>query len=442
MTRRRWEGVQVADARQLGSLLPRRECLDATITSPPYGSLVDYGVPNQIGFGQSYESYLRDMSSVFGVLWSRTKSTGSLWLIVDTFKDRVAPGLSKVVPLPFQLASRAAECGWILQDVIIWEKDHTIPWSRRGQFRNSFEYVLFFAKGPDFKYHIERIKEVHAIKGWWVSYPERYSPAGVTPSNIWRFPVPKQGSWAPDVFEHHCPLPPSMVARIVELSTDPGDVVCDPFAGVGTVPAVAASLNRRYVGTELVSAYVAQFYSFLLPRAMKERRACRSSLSASRQDEYHSVIALLRHIKFPRVLVRRLTGAGVPIVGAIVRTQVRNSAEEPSLPVGAQKIHIYVPDDVDHHLVLEQIQLALTRPPLSKFGITAEVRVRSASEWRRPRGSQRWSRLRLSGATPPELLNGQTLSTSIDDPPILVDIDASELAETISAARELVGASP
>jgi len=369
MTRRRWDSVHVADARQLGELLPRRECLDATITSPPYGALLDYGTPNQIGFGQSHEAYLEDMSSLFGLLWSRTKTTGSLWLIVDTFKERVGPGLGRVVPLPFQLASRAEECGWILQDVVIWEKDHTIPWSRRGQFRNSFEYVLFFVRARDFKYRIDRIKEVHSIKGWWASHPERYSPRGVTPSNIWRFPVPKQGSWSPDVFEHHCPLPPSLVARIVELSTDPKDVVCDPF-------------------------------------------------------------------------VRRVTGAGVPIEGAIVRTKIQDSVEEQPFLVGSQKIHVYVPDYVDQHALLEQIRLLQARPPLSKFGISAEVRIRSSSEWRRPRSSDRWSRLRVSGTTPPELLNGQVVRTSIDDPPVLVDIDPRELAKAISAARELVGASP
>ena len=33
--------------------------------------------------------------------------------------------------------------------------------------------------------------------------------------------------------------------------TKPGDIVCDPFAGGGTIPAVAKSLGRQYIGFEI-----------------------------------------------------------------------------------------------------------------------------------------------------------------------------------------------
>ncbi len=156
--------------------------------------------------------------------------------------------------LPFELAQEAEACGWILRDVIVWEKDKTRPWSSRGRLRNSFEYVLFFVKSSRFKYYVERLREPLALKRWWVRYPERYNPEGKAPSNVWRAAIPVQGSWANTAIQHACPLPPDLVERMLLLSTDLGDVVLDPFAGSGVVVAEAERLRRRGVGVELGGA--------------------------------------------------------------------------------------------------------------------------------------------------------------------------------------------
>jgi len=223
-----WRRLHVGDARNLAEILPNRKCLNVTITSPPYGPTIDYGHDAQIGFGQTYESYLADMQRLLDVLWERTRDTGSLWLIVDTYKQRAQGGLSRLVPLPFDLAKLAENAGWTLQDVVIWHKDHTLPWSGQGRLRNSFEYVLMFAKGRDFKYRLNKIRDVAGIQDWWHRYPERYSPSGAAPTNVWTIPIPRQGSWGNGLIEHRCPLPDALVQRIVELSTDRGDIVCAP----------------------------------------------------------------------------------------------------------------------------------------------------------------------------------------------------------------------
>ncbi|GAI89258.1 unnamed protein product, partial [marine sediment metagenome] len=75
----------ILDARRIGELLPDKKCIDVTITSPPYWNLKDYGYKGQIGFGQDYERYLSDIQSVFDTIYKRTKSTGSLWVVSDTF---------------------------------------------------------------------------------------------------------------------------------------------------------------------------------------------------------------------------------------------------------------------------------------------------------------------------------------------------------------------
>ena len=66
-----------------------------------------------------------------------------------------------------------------------------------------------------------------------------YNPHGPVPTNVWDIPIPVQGSWKTPAIAHACPLPPDLIERLVFISTDPGDVVFDPFAGTGVVVAEA-----------------------------------------------------------------------------------------------------------------------------------------------------------------------------------------------------------
>lgn len=55
---------------------------------------------------------------------------------------------------------------------------------------------------------------------------------------------------------HPCQLPNSLMERIILLTTDPGDVVFDPFAGTGTTAVVAHKLGRRFVVIDIDRKYV------------------------------------------------------------------------------------------------------------------------------------------------------------------------------------------
>jgi len=57
--------------------------------------------------------------------------------------------------------------------------------------------------------------------------------------------------------EHPCQLPIHLLERVVLMSTDPGDVVLDPFLGTGTTAIAAKALGRHYVGIELDPQYAA-----------------------------------------------------------------------------------------------------------------------------------------------------------------------------------------
>ena len=230
--------LHAADARDMSTLMPflgdDAEPLDCTITSPPYWNIKDYDQPNQIGFGQSYDEYLAVMGEVFRKLYDHTKSTGSLWMVVDTLRvNAELPGqAARQLPLPFELSSLAAKSGWTLREVVVWKKDRTLPWSNGRRFRNLFEYVLFLVKSDNHKFKVDRLRDFE-FREWWLRWPERYNPNGRQPSNVWEVPIPVQGSWRTPRIPHVCPLPEELVKRMVLLSTDPGDVVFDPFAGDG-----------------------------------------------------------------------------------------------------------------------------------------------------------------------------------------------------------------
>lgn len=57
---------------------------------------------------------------------------------------------------------------------------------------------------------------------------------------------------------HICPLQLDLIARCLELWTNPNDIVLDPFAGIGSVPVVALQMGRRALGFELKASYYQQ----------------------------------------------------------------------------------------------------------------------------------------------------------------------------------------
>ena len=57
---------------------------------------------------------------------------------------------------------------------------------------------------------------------------------------------------------HICPLQLEVIQRCIELWTNKGDIVLDPFAGIGSSPYVAVTLGRRGIGFELKESYYNQ----------------------------------------------------------------------------------------------------------------------------------------------------------------------------------------
>jgi DNA modification methylase len=382
--------VHIADARATESFLAHaavslgtgdKPFIATTITSPPYANLVDYGVGDQIGFGQSYDIYLHECEQIFKSVHKWTREDGTLWVVADSLIAPALDGqLGSLTPLPFDLARVATTAGWTLREVIIWRKDRTRPWASPGRLRNGFEYILMFARSPGYKFEVDRVRDYRDLKSWWIKYPERHNPWGKTPDNVWDIPIPLQGSWASDDLRHACPFPVELVRRILDLSTDIDDIVFDPFAGSGMVPAVAASEGRRGFGTELNPEFVDAF-----------RTTVRRDVEQARQDEHSEdnvVSAMtenllkLRVLKYAKELVKAVLRSGVDraaIVGAIVRAEALD-LEPHAPPYAVASISVVLANARGAARVEQAISDATRHPPLSKFSLDVKTSVETLAE--------------------------------------------------------------
>jgi DNA modification methylase len=99
----------------------------------------------------------------------------------------------------------------------------------------------------------------------------RANPAGKLPDDTWILRPQEDGSFfRPDEdtwfvsrvcgtfkerTQHPCQMPEAVLDRIIRVSSNPGDLVLDPFGGSGTTLAEAKRLGRHYLGVELSVEY-------------------------------------------------------------------------------------------------------------------------------------------------------------------------------------------
>lgn len=81
--------------------------------------------------------------------------------------------------------------------------------------------------------------------------------------------------------KHICPLQLDVIERCINLWSAPGEIVLDPFAGIGSVPYQAVLMGRRGLGVELKDTYFAQ--------AVKNLQAAESDMSV--QTTFDTVVA-------------------------------------------------------------------------------------------------------------------------------------------------------
>lgn len=386
----------VGDARDLSILGLEPASVDCVITSPPYWHLKQYAEddPREIGYQQSREEYAEAVGGVFKACFDLAKPTGVMWLVIDTLRDpaRARGTLGELIPLPFDLAEVARASGWRLQDVAIWQKNKTLPYSGNGKLRNLIEYVLFLTKTTDFKHRPYRCAERHVPGAEWLAgWPERYHPLGRRPSNIWPIDIETQGMWDHSAGLHACPFPQDLVARCIDLTTDKGDVVLDPFGGIGTVCAQAIAMGRQGHAVELAPENVRAFETYTLSHFQASWEAGAESRRLARADQRDEAVTIfkLRLLKAGKELRRHVghiaqVSAGAHPAGAVESVIVLGPdrfdgfIDLDSGTVGRPPAQLLViadiPTDKRKRLVTE-LRRDITSPPFSTFGLEITVEV-------------------------------------------------------------------
>jgi adenine-specific DNA-methyltransferase len=136
---------------------------------------------------------------------------------------------------------------------IVWHYDSSGVQARK-YFGSLYEPILFCVKNPKSYTFNAREIEVEARTGAvrkLIDYrkptPTPYKSTKV-PGNVWN--MSRVRYLMPEYEEHPTQKPEALLERIIRASSNPGDLVLDPFAGTFTTCAVAKSLGRRSVGIE------------------------------------------------------------------------------------------------------------------------------------------------------------------------------------------------
>jgi len=356
-------GLNRADAHELASLWQGLPPPQAVITSPPYLDMHDYGNASPIGVpGQSLSNYMSHIEGILRDCHWVTATNATLWLVVGSVRRN-----GRLIALPNKLINCAENVGWTLREAVTWDKQKALPWTHHGELRDVTEEVLLFSKTNEFQFDASDLRSPIPNSIWWRRYPERYSPNGAMPTNLWSIPIPTQGSWA-GIRSHLCPFPEELTYRMLSLTTIEGDTVLDPFAGIGSVPAMAEAMGRVGYGLELTDAYVDAYTD---TAASAKRFLMRIERGNELRTEFGHVILELRLLKFAKNLGRSLERSGIPIL--CVEVEKSDRVPKRSYQIASAKFRLAIQDPSTMDIALALAHDTATRPPLSKFGIDAEI---------------------------------------------------------------------
>lgn len=221
------------------------ESIDFFVTSPPYWNLKDYGGPaGSIGPG-SYEDYLDRMNEVWSQCYRKAKEGAVLAVNANTRRHQ-----KEFYPIPLDIYSHMEE--WVLWDMLIWYVPNALPQPRSYIERvldNKFEFVMLFLKGDadSYTFHKPRVPQKYIDAD---PRAHKKNARGRCLGNIVRIPAYRPPNVKQQNY-HQAAYPEELVAFLLELYTDPGDVVLDPFLGSGTTLKVAKTMDREGIGFEI-----------------------------------------------------------------------------------------------------------------------------------------------------------------------------------------------
>jgi adenine-specific DNA-methyltransferase len=216
------------------------------VTSPPYN------------IGKPYEkrarldAYVEEQRRTIAECVRLLHPRGSLCWQVGNHVDA-----GEIVPLDTVLYPIFRQHGLKLRNRIVWHFEHGLHCSKRLSGR--YETILWFTAGEDYVFHLDPIRIAP-------KYPTKKHykgarlgqlschPLGKNPGDVWIFPNVKSNHV--EKTAHPCQFPVELVERLVLALTDPGDIVLDPYMGVGSSVVAAIRHGRRGYGCDIVPGYV------------------------------------------------------------------------------------------------------------------------------------------------------------------------------------------
>lgn len=227
------------------------------VTSPPYAGKRS-ATYRAIRPDKYVEWFLPRSEQFFRVL----KSTGSFVLNI---KEGAKDGELQTYVMELVLALRKQ--GWIWTEDYIWCKRNSVPGKWPNRFRPAWEHCYHFTKQKKFYMDQEavmvptgdwaksRLKKLSAKDkrrddsavgsgfgkniGNWIGRDKAY------PTNVIHLPTECGNK------DHPAAFPVELPTWFIKLFTKPGDLVLDPYAGVGTTCVAAKLLRRKYLGIDI-----------------------------------------------------------------------------------------------------------------------------------------------------------------------------------------------
>lgn len=231
------------------------------VTSPPYNIGKSYEVRVEL------QNYLDWLKPILVEIARVLKEGGSVCWQVGNYVEA-----SEVFPLDICFYPLFKELGLKLRNRVIWTFNHGLHCSKR--FSGRYETLLWFTKGEDYTFNLDPVRVPSKYPGKTNFRPgPKYglpsgNPLGKNPSDVWQIMVQEweTGLWDipnvkanhPEKTLHPCQFPIELVERCVLAFTSENDLVMDPFTGVGSSLLAALKNNRRALGIDKESDYIAQ----------------------------------------------------------------------------------------------------------------------------------------------------------------------------------------
>ena len=217
----------------------KSDSIQCIVTSPPYNKGVALKNPpkslkvytwkkyvnnlcsidySNYGDNLPQEEYEYGMVDLFSSMYRIAKEGGSLFINHKTIlKDKTAQFPKWIFDIR----------DWNFYQFLIWNRKAVVN-VRKEVFFPTTEYIFWFTKGKKPKTHKDRCEFKSEV---WDIYPDKNMP-------------------------HPAPFPVKLPLNCINMTTDPGDIVLDPFCGICSTGVAAKQAGCGFIGFDLCQKYL------------------------------------------------------------------------------------------------------------------------------------------------------------------------------------------